>query len=117
MNEYEKQLQLFLKKKLRRISLHWPARTEAKVASRINRGEYVCRLCGGIFSGKQIELDHIIPVVSKEYETFEEWLIMFTKGLFCPSSNFQTLCSHCHLSKSMTDNNIKSIIKKKGKKK
>jgi 5-methylcytosine-specific restriction endonuclease McrA len=62
---------------------------------------YVCNGCKEHFPQKDVQVDHIDPVVGKE--GFVSW-DRFIDRLFCPKENLQVLCSECHTEKSRKEN-------------
>lgn len=99
----------WLTQKLRRISFAWPPRKEAIKKARISRGKYKCASCEGVFGPKQIQLDHIIPVIDPhvgwvDYNTFIERLL-------CEESNYQVLCKSCHDWKTTREDLIRTQTK------
>lgn len=63
---------------------------------------YRCNTCKGIFPTKDVNVDHIKPVVNPE-EGFTTW-DEFIKNLFCEKENLQVLCSSCHTIKTKAEN-------------
>lgn len=55
---------------------------------------YKCNKCKGAFPSSDVEVDHIIPVVSLE-DGFKDWNT-FIERLFCDGKNLQVLCKSCH---------------------
>ena len=62
----------------------------------------ICNHCGLCFPLKDVQVDHIIPVipVDREIKDWNEYI----DRLFCDSSNLQVLCKPCHLIKSNEEN-------------
>jgi hypothetical protein len=60
---------------------------------------YACEKCGGSFSQKDIEVDHIDPVceVHTSYESMS--LDDIADRIFCCGGNLQVLCTKCHVEK------------------
>lgn len=59
--------------------------------------EYQCEACLGWFKGKEIDLDHIIPLGGiNGYDKIAGW---FERAL-CEKEGFQRLCKPCHLIKT-----------------
>lgn len=98
---------------LRRLSMKWPPRNKAKNKDRreyyrtkkdgtkYNKPnyEYQCNSCKKWFPDKDIQLDHVIPVVDPkdtEKYTEEEFIGKFAVSLLCYEDNFQNLCKPCH---------------------
>ncbi len=87
----------------------WPPRKEAIKKARVARGEYKCASCEGIFGPKQIQLDHINPVIDEE-EGFVDWNT-YIERLFCDEDGFQVMCITCHSAKSFLENEIRKQVK------
>lgn len=63
---------------------------------------YGCALCGGEFSQKDVQVDHIVPI--GQCNTWDE----FIERLFCEADNLQVLCKKCHKTKTKKENKKKS---------
>jgi 5-methylcytosine-specific restriction endonuclease McrA len=95
----------FIRAALRERTQWWRPRTEAKrLAKRAYIGDnkkrktsYECNHCKGLFSEKEVEVDHIIPTGT--LKCFED-LPKFVKLLFCEVEGLQVLCHECHLLKT-----------------
>jgi 5-methylcytosine-specific restriction endonuclease McrA len=111
--KFKKQVDNFVRYTLRKASLRWPARSAAFKRSRIERGLYKCEVCLGEFRSKNIQLDHIVPVV--DYRGFTTW-DDFIYRLFVPSDGFQTICLNCHAAKTSVENAVRNSIDKLDKK-
>jgi 5-methylcytosine-specific restriction endonuclease McrA len=112
---YDKKLKKFLIPILRRKSLYWTGRTEAKNAARVERGLYKCRSCSNLFGPKEIELDHKEPVINVK-TSWVSW-DHYLQSLFCDASNFSVLCKNCHSSKTAIEAELRAMNKKKIKRK
>jgi 5-methylcytosine-specific restriction endonuclease McrA len=112
---YEQQLFRFLIPILRRRSLFWWARNECKRQARRDRGFYECNYCHKLFGGKQVQIDHKIPVINLKtsFTTWDDYI----KSLYCDVSNLQCLGVNCHSSKSAVENSLRMINKKRTKSK
>lgn len=99
----------FVKGILRRGSFHWKARNEALVLARVERGGYLCAMCGGIFKRQQVEIDHILPVVDPKYgfTTLDDYV----ERLYCDVEGFQIICSACHESKTRLEDEMREHYK------
>jgi len=62
----------------------------------------ICNHCGLCFPIKDIQVDHIQPVVPVDREC-TDWN-EYIERLFCPIENLQCLCKPCHLIKSNKEN-------------
>lgn len=106
----------FITSTLRSGARRWPpkyetlalAKTEKKVNPKTGRiaQHYLCNHCCKEFTAKEVQVDHIMPVVDPE-EGFVSWDV-FIERLFCERDNLQVLCTGCH--------KIKSNLEKKYKK-
>lgn len=79
---------------LRRLWLYSPERKDALLAAKVDRGQYLCNGCNGIFRAKEVQVDHVIPIGK-----FENW-DLFIDALFCPSAYLNILCKDCHNKKT-----------------
>jgi len=62
------------------------------------RVEYLCASCGEYHMGKNIQVDHRIPVIDQAVG-FVSWEV-FIERLFCGPENLDVLCKPCHKQKS-----------------
>ena len=54
---------------------------------------YRCAECGGLFAGKEVRVDHIVPVGRlKDWPDVVPWL----QRLLVDSDGLQVLCADCH---------------------
>lgn len=88
----------------------WPPRKDAISAARLERGIYKCASCEGRFGPKEIQLDHIIPVVDEE-TGFIDWNTYIDR-LFCEEAGFQVLCKPCHEAKTFFEQEIRKQVKR-----
>lgn len=86
---------------LRRLSYKWPPRWTIKQDARVERGKYLCNGCKQIVKAKEVEVDHIEPVI--EVTGFVDWNT-YIERLLCEKEGYQILCKACHLSKSLSEN-------------
>lgn len=79
-------------------------KNEAKLGKKINPSTgrlaefFSCAGCGGEFTNKDVEVDHISPVVDPSVG-FIDWNT-FISRLFSGKENYQVLCKSCHKDKS-----------------
>lgn len=59
---------------------------------------YRCASCLGEYSAKEVQVDHVDPVVDPVIG-FVSWDV-FIERLFCAKENLQVLCKGCHLIKT-----------------
>ena len=91
----------FIRSGLRRLSMRWQPKIEAKnAARRPNQGsnkrakwQYQCASCKLWFYGKETQVDHIKPVGTLQRA---EDLPLFVERLFCEANGLQVLCTGCH---------------------
>ena len=104
----------FVKGLLRRGSFHWRARTEAMQAARVARGQYRCAMCQDLFKAKEVDLDHIEPVVDPKtgFTTWDDYI----DRLYCPAEGFQVICHVCHSHKTSLEDAMRMHYKTKDEK-
>ena len=89
---------------MKRFPPKWKALKAAMVGKKINKRtgrlaeHYLCASCGGFFVARDVQVDHIDPVVSPE-EGFQDWWTYFNR-LYCEADNLQVLCKQCHKEKT-----------------
>lgn|SRR5574343_644248 len=98
----------FIINTLRWGSRKWPAKfetlNEAKTEKRVNEETgrvaqfYKCNGCKKEFTNKNVEVDHIIPVVDPT-TGFVDWNTYIDR-MFSEKDNYQVLCISCHKKKS-----------------
>ena len=98
----------FIVSTLRSGFRRWPPKyetlNEACIGKRLNESSgreakhYKCNNCHGEFPAKQIQIDHINPIVKPE-QGFISW-DEFIDNLFCQKENLQALCATCHKEKT-----------------
>lgn len=98
----------FIKSALRSASSRWPpkyeclknAYTGTKTNSKTGRQakHYKCNCCYEEFPGKDVQVDHIQPVIDP-FKGFLSWDEV-VKRMFCESDGFQVLCKECHKNKT-----------------
>jgi len=93
----------FIKGGLRNVSIRWPPRyrclAAAKVGKRINpktgrlAEHYTCAKCLDIFPAKEVEVNHILPVIPLSgFTSWDETI----ERMFCEAPGFEVLCKPCH---------------------
>jgi len=87
---------------LRRVHYKWQPKENAKKLARISRGVYQCAVCNGLFGNKEIQVDHINPVVSPT-DGFTCW-DDYIKRLFVSTGEYAILCKECHSKKTKKEN-------------
>lgn len=94
----------FITSVLRAGARRWPPKFEtlndACVGQKINwktgrvAKHYLCNACKQEFTSKDVEVDHISPVVDPA-TGFVDW-DTFIGRLYCPKENLQVICKPCH---------------------
>ena len=74
---------------------------------------YKCNSCEKDFPAKEVQVDHIEPVVDSK--GFNSWDV-FIERLFCEKENLQVLCKECHLIKTQLEKKERASASKKPKK-
>lgn len=105
-------LKSFLIATLRRASYRYPGRSQAMTLARVERGKYRCASCQGIFGNKDINVDHIEPVVP--LTGFTDWNSYIAR-MFPPVEGFQILCESCHDQKTKIEQDMRKDYKKRSK--
>lgn len=99
----EAKYRAFIKGGLRSVSVRWPPRyqclNEAKRGKKINLAtgrlaeHYECNRCHKLFPAKEVEVNHIVPVVPVTgFTTWDETI----ERMFCEQSGLETVCKPCH---------------------
>lgn len=113
----------FAKTALRGAFRKWYAGNEAAKRCRVSRGNYQCEGCGQILKRKDLQIDHIKPVVDIKdgYRDLEEWV----KRLLVTPEELQMLCYFkdeetgeswgCHALKTSGENDMRTFYKEKNK--
>ena len=109
----EKSLKQFLIPFLRKASLRWPPKIEARKRAKVvvpdgffkngrerTKVMYKCQNpeCGKLVDQFNGHIDHIIPVIKVD-EGFQDWQ-KYIESLFCSVDNLAHLCVECHEAKS-----------------
>jgi 5-methylcytosine-specific restriction endonuclease McrA len=70
---------------------------------------YRCSGCNAEFTSKDVQIDHIRPVVDPTtgFTTWDE----FIERLFCPKDNLQVLCKTCHDTKTQSEKTTRNSTK------
>lgn len=103
----------FVKSALRSASQRWPPRykvlKKAAVGKKTNiktgrlAEHYLCNSCKKEFPLKEVNVDHITPVVPLSgFTTWDEVI----HNMFCEEDNLQILCKHCHTIKTNAEKRI-----------
>jgi len=71
---------------------------------------YECNMCKEHFTAKDIEVDHIEPVVDPDVG-FVSW-DLFIERLYCKMENLQALCKNCHKVKTKEERTVRKDAKR-----
>lgn len=101
----------FIKSALRSASQRWPPKykvlNDAYVGKRINVStgrmakHFKCNYCHESFPQKEVEVNHITPVVLTS--GFDSWDGVIDR-LFCEADGLEVLCKTCHKSHTHLEN-------------
>ena len=75
--------------------------------------QYVCAKCGDTFPGSKVHVDHCETVVPLELSQKDMSWDLYIERLFCPPSNLQVLCTGCHDTKSIAENELRRQVKER----
>lgn len=101
----------FVVSALRTATRRWPPKFKALKAAYIGRQvnkktnkmamHYSCAHCSRHFVAKDVQVDHIFPVVDPR-TGFVDWETYISR-LFCEKENLQVLCKPCHSEKTASE--------------
>lgn len=104
----------FVKGALRSASVKWPPKYQSlndsyvgqKINSKTGRlaKHYKCASCKEEFPSKDVQVDHITPVVDPNLG-FTSWDEIIDR-MFCEKENLQVLCKICHDNKTKQEREI-----------
>lgn len=103
----------FAKGAMRRASLMWPPISECRKRARKERGKYECASCKGLFGTKEVQVDHIHPVIDI-IKGWEGWDV-YIERLFCDVENLACLCKNCHEVKTAAEVHMRKYAREKRK--
>lgn len=108
----------FIKGSLRTASVRWPPRyetlNEAFVERKVNvktgklAKHFKCAKCGEDFPQKDVEVNHIDPVVP--VEGFDSWDSVIER-MFCEKEGLELLCKPCHKETTAEENQLRKKYK------
>lgn len=98
----ESQWLAWIRSALRSKSLRWPPRAQAlelarrsyKGPNKLQKWEYICKICGEWFKLKEVVVDHY-PKPAGSILSVED-IGPFANNLYCEVDNLRVLCSPCH---------------------
>lgn len=97
---------------LRKASYRYPPRYKAKNASKIGRNQYTCSTCHGVFGTREVQLDHLVPVVGPD--GFVDWN-SYIERMFCDEEGFAVVCKPCHQIKTQAENKERRNVRNRKK--
>lgn len=118
----------FIRNNLRRVSLRWPAVAEARKKARLWRRinpatgrlawRALCGECFGEFLERELEADHISPVVPVDRDYFDaaysgKQLGEVVRRLLPDPLGYAMLCKPCHRQKTSVENALRRSINRK----
>lgn len=77
--------------------------------------QYVCKKCGKSFGLRQIEVDHIKPVVPLNKTIHDMRISTIVNRRFCDKKNLQVLCKECHKVKTRKEASARTRYRMKRK--
>jgi 5-methylcytosine-specific restriction endonuclease McrA len=107
----EARFKSFVTSALRTATRKWPPKYEALKAANVGRRldkatgklsyRYKCAGCGKAFKQKDVQVDHIFPVVDpqKGFTNWDEYI----DRMFCDVEHLQVLCTECHSVKTQNE--------------
>lgn len=112
----------FIKSAIRGMSSRWPVKYDAlkaaqsgvKINDKTGRMamHYKCAECGNLFPAKDVQVDHIKPIVPLTMVETLDWNIIIENAL-CEIDGLQVMCKPCHKQKSLEENAERRANKRK----
>lgn len=99
-----------MRSQLRRIYYRFGERDAAKRAARVERGKYKCAGCNEVFGAREVQVDHIEPVINPK-KGFEDWH-KFIVRLFVDRTGLQVLCLTCHDLKTAMEAGVRAFTRR-----
>lgn len=94
----------FAMQSLRRATYRWPFGHMAMKRQHVERGFYSCESCKQSFGPKEINKDHIEPVIPVTgFKSWDETI----ERMFAKSTGYQILCINCHDAKTLVENQMR----------
>lgn len=102
-------LKQFVINNLRKASYKWGPKNAAKNKVKLARNQYVCKHCSKVFPNKEIQIDHVMPIIDPTvgWQGFD----VYIERLFCDEDGFQVLCLTCHDKKTSAENEIRKLMR------
>jgi hypothetical protein len=98
---------------MRRFPPKYETLNNAFVGTKVNEKtkrtakHYECNMCKNHFPAKDVEVDHILPVVDPDVG-FVSW-DLFIERLYCKMDNLQVLCVQCHKEKTKDERKERAV--------
>ena len=119
-------LKKFVISVLRKSTFKWKPRQMAYDKSKVKVGEFStgrpkykrrCTICEELFMSKDIQMDHIDPVVPIEgYKSGSSFdLNEYVERMFPEETGWQTICHTCHDEKTKKEDKLRKSFDKKSK--
>lgn len=70
---------------------------------------YQCNHCNGLFPAKDVEVNHLTPVIP--VDGFDSWDEVINR-MFCEKDGFEVLCKPCHKAVTQKENKERRECKK-----
>lgn len=112
----------FIKSAVRSMSSRWPCKYDALKAAQVGiqlnaktgrqAMHYKCIECGNLFPAKEVQVDHIEPIVPLTMVQEYDWNVIIANAL-CEKDGLQVMCKICHKKKSLEENAERRENKKK----
>lgn len=95
----------FVLQTLRKATYRWPFHHLKMKEQRRDRGLYECEACKKVFGPKEINKDHILPVmpVDTGFKNWDETI----ERMFVKSGQIQILCLADHDTKTLIENELR----------
>lgn len=107
--ELEKEIKKRVIPALRKVSRFWKCKAEAKRRAKVSPGKFKCEKCYDVVGDKEIEIDHIKPVVDVK-QGFVDWNT-YVSRLLVNSDGLAALCKPCHSIKTQVENEMRKKYK------
>lgn len=114
----ESRFNSFIKSALRSASVRWPPRYETLADAYVGTiknvktgrmaKHYQCNSCKNAFPAKDVQVNHIVPVVP--VDGFDSWDAVIAR-MYCEKDGLEVLCIPCHKQVTQEEN----ILRKKNK--
>jgi 5-methylcytosine-specific restriction endonuclease McrA len=101
---------------MRRFPPKYETLNKAYVGTKVNEKtkrlakHYECNMCKQHFTAKDVEVDHVNPVVDPDVG-FVSW-DLFIERLYCKMENLQLLCKECHKVKTKEERTARKDAKR-----